>query len=287
MVICAASQRCVGCWNSAGDSEASDQVWDSQPIGGESHVIRELGIRLSDDGRLDRTEVWLRRAADLGDSDAQSLLAQLLIEQGDTAEAEYRLRQALRGWGSDVSGCALGRLLWKLGKTDEAAEWFAGAADGDNELAMMQMGTMLFEIGRTSESIEWFTSCSEREPELEVFLGKALEKTGDIHSAEARYRSSIASGTDLASYSLAEMLLRRDEADAARPLLETASNAGEVQAMVALAALLAASGDRAESERWGKEATRRRQGPMAWLVYDRESKVQCLSELSELPDRPQ
>ena len=271
------------CWGleGVGQSAEADLVWDSLPEGGDAQSIRELGLSLSHRGQRDRAEVWLRRASDLGDTDGQYFLARILVERGDVDEAEYRLRQTPYGEGAtDMTTCALARLLWKNGEIREAARLFEEAAEGGNELAIIQLGMMMFERGDHQQCLDWLSSNADVDPWVEVFLGKAFELLGRTSMAVRHYRRSLRADPVVGAYSLAELQASKGDIDVAMQLYLRSAKAGVAPAMRALAAILDIRGMGDSARAWRRQADELGVPSTAWLLHHDDQNAALLAEFS-------
>ncbi len=164
----------------------------------------------------------LRRAADEGDSDAQSQLGTMLaagegVEQ-DPEEALSWLTKAAEQ-GNLTAVFNLGIIYEKgIGVTqddNEAVFWFWQAAEKEDVGARMKLGTMLLkDLGFSDDSRATQAITASAESGLayaQAFLGKLyLEGVGfdqDFKSAEKWLRSAAAQGDEGGIFNLAEMMV--------------------------------------------------------------------------------
>ena len=128
-------------------------------------VLYNLGLALSDAGRLERAEQCLRRAAELNPKDANIPVA---------------------------LGVALGR----MGRHDEVVGVLRAAVkqDESNPWAHRNLGTMLLQTQKTTEAIPHFRAATQLLPEDQLAwlgLADALRLAGNTREAEIAYRTAI------------------------------------------------------------------------------------------------
>jgi len=128
-------------------------------------VLYNLGLALSDAGRLERAEQCLRKAAELNPSDANIPVA---------------------------LGVALGR----MGRHDEAVDVLRAAVRQNerNPWAHRNLGTMLLQTEKTSEAIPHFQAATRLLPSDQLAwlgLADAHRLAGNTKDAEDAYRTAI------------------------------------------------------------------------------------------------
>ena len=128
-------------------------------------VLYNLGLALSDAGRLERAEQCLRRAAELNPKDANIPVA---------------------------LGVALGR----MGRRDEAVGVLRAAVKQDqrNPWAHRNLGAMLLQTEKTAEAIPHFQAATQLLPEDQLAwlgLADAHRLAGNTKEAESAYRTAI------------------------------------------------------------------------------------------------
>jgi tetratricopeptide (TPR) repeat protein len=131
----------------------------------DSVALYNLGLALSDAGRLERAEQCLRRAAKLNPNDVNISVA---------------------------LGVALGR----MGRADEAISVLRAAVRQDerNPWAHRNLGTMLLQTQKAIEAVPHFRAATQLLPEDQLAwlgLGDAHRLTGNSKEAESAYRAAI------------------------------------------------------------------------------------------------
>ena len=128
-------------------------------------VLYNLGLALSDAGRLERAEQCLRRASGLnpGEASIQAALGVALGRMGRQEEAVAVLRAAVR-------------------------------QDSDNPWARRNLGATLLRTGKPAEAITHFEAAARLLPEDQLAwlgLGDAHRLAGSAKEAERAYRTAI------------------------------------------------------------------------------------------------
>lgn len=125
-----------------------------------------------------REEARLRRAAEAGDIDAATDLADMLEEDGDLSGAEYWNRRAANA-GDMYGALSLGLILCDKGNMEEGAEWLQSAATSENPpseglagVAAGAFGRALLRLNRLDEAEPWINKAvaagmEEAEEDLE------------------------------------------------------------------------------------------------------------------------
>ena len=110
-------------------SPAEAEEWYRRAaVSGSTLAMASLADIEAQRGRIDVAEHWYRRAAEAEDGEARPAhrLARFLDGQGRFADAEHWFRIAAEQ-NAALSGEALADLLAKLGRRDEAGEWYRRA----------------------------------------------------------------------------------------------------------------------------------------------------------------
>jgi len=131
----------------------------------DSVVLYNLGLALSDAGRMERAEEILRRAGELNPNDVN-------------------IKVAL--------GVALGRLR----RDAEAAAVFKAATEQDpkNPWAQRNLGGMLLKAGKPEEAIPYYSTATQLVPNDQLAwlgLADACRLTGKTKEAENAYRTAV------------------------------------------------------------------------------------------------
>ena len=131
----------------------------------DSAVLYNLGLALSDAGRLERAEWCLRRAAELNPNDTNIAVA---------------------------LGVALGR----MDRCDEAMEVLRSAVEQDqrNPWAYRNLAAMLFQAGKTEEAIPHYQTATRLLPDDQIAwlgLADACRLAGRTQEAEDAYGTAV------------------------------------------------------------------------------------------------
>jgi len=203
-------------------------------------------------GRLDAAARDMRRAVDLdpANADRRYDLAVVLQEQGKHADAAAEYQRVLRTRGEAVDALSnLALCLLKLGRLEEA-EYVARRAVAlapDSAAALHNLGLVEDAAGRDSAvaTLRRADALRPDSPAILNALGVALDRTGDLHGAEACFRKALGLDPDLraARENLGSVLFamgRLAEAEAAsRELLARDPASGEGHFRLAFSLLLA------------------------------------------------
>ncbi|RMH23149.1 MAG: tetratricopeptide repeat protein [Acidobacteria bacterium] len=172
----------------------------------------------------------LARAVELAPQEARAhaLYGEALAKEERHASAAEHLERALAlGWDALDSRFYLAAALWEIGRyADAERQYRAGLeASGGAFPWRHQLGRLLLFQGRDEEAAALLeAAAAERPSAADVVLDLALacERSGRGERALEAYRRAVALAPDLARahYGLAQLLLRRGEAGAARPHLE-------------------------------------------------------------------
>ena len=164
-------------------------------------------------------------------ADAHNLLSAITQDQGRLAEAEIHARAALQiDPNNPIYLNTLGNTLRRLGRTDEAIEFFEQARRGmpDQPDILFNLGNALRDAGRFDEAVDAFRASlaispgvvpaynnlaitlkamgdpegaatvlieglayAPKSPDLRFNLGNALQASGRLDAAEAAYRRAV------------------------------------------------------------------------------------------------
>ena len=189
------------------------------------------GIPMDKSGAAD----LYRRAADLGDPDAQYDLA-FMLDAGegipqDRAEAERLFRLSADQGDTDACLC-IGGILYERGDYQEAEGYFTDAALKGDVKAMYNLGLMYSEgsLGESDmdKAEEWFESAAQEGfAYAQTSLAGILYNKGDVEKAAGWYRKAAAQGEPTAMYNLGAFgisgMIKMDEKEAMELLVRAAS----------------------------------------------------------------
>ena len=174
-----------------------------------------LDVRNGDGVSVDKAKAaeLYRRAADMGESDAQYDLA-FMLDSGegvpaDHEEAERYFRMAADQGDSDACLC-MGGILFEKGQYKDAEDYFLtsalkGDVKAEYNIGLLYMGDYLgaSDLGKAKE---WFCSAADKGFALaQTMLGTIALDEGDPGEAERRFRESAEQGEPTAMYNLGAM----------------------------------------------------------------------------------
>lgn len=182
--------------------QAYEQVAQLRPQSAKAHFAR--GALLLDSGATEAAEAAYRRAlAVLTRADGRKLetlaaMARLLERDGNMEQAETQLREVLSAAPNDVDhAVALGTLLARQGRREEALELLRPATEGDGEAAVAALeqviGIHLAE-DRLEVAIKLARSATARHPKaasLERMRARAQVRRGKESRAIRSYRRAL------------------------------------------------------------------------------------------------
>jgi TPR repeat protein len=267
-----------------GDNDTAEAMtwWRVAAEGGLIAGALRFGDVLFQVGDYEQSEIWLRRAAEVGSAEAVQLLedlrsrrqpeatrtaevpapgeqeeeqedtphalAQLMVSQGEAGKAEALLRPFAdqhEAWAAHM----LGVLLCWRGELDEAERYLRQAADSEPE-AKNDLALLLWKRGQHTDAERlWTEAAGAGSDEAARNLAAGLEEIGRFDDALPWWRVSAEAGNTYAAYGLGTSLYHRGAADEAERWFRRAALAGEVVAMSSLGRLLAHRGD-PEAEQW-------------------------------------
>jgi uncharacterized protein len=134
---------------------------------------------------------------------------------------------------------ALGVLLQRRGRLDEAEPWYRRAANAGHGEAMHNLGVLLQRQGRLDEAEPWCRRAANAgQSEAMHNLGELLRLRGELGEAETWSRRAAAGGHTEAMFNLGARLAERGKWDEAATWYRRAANAGHAEAMFNLGWLL-------------------------------------------------
>src|SRR5450755_2740930 len=177
------------------------------------------------------------------------LLARILAQQNNLADAEHELKLALRLKPSAGTHVDLGVVEGQLGNTTEAAAQFRHAVRLDSKIAAahMMLGIVLRRQGDHDGALIQFRTAVALNPDsadAQYNLGRELKAGGDITGAIAAFRRAIELKPDLeqAHYNLALALHSQGDTGNAKKELDELSGLHEFRTRLAQSKLLILQG---------------------------------------------
>ena len=190
----------------------------------------------------DRSLMWLKRAAGLGDTSAMSWLGYLLSKSDRKAAAEW-YRRAAEGGDPDAM-LRLGLLIRKH-RPAEARAWIEKAAGLGHPASMHSLGHLLLRRQRRRQALNMFERAA---------------KAGDA-------RAMMDMSTMLKVRRMFSLPGRRRRRDDGTSWLARAAEAGNVEAMWNMALDCSARDDQQGRDRWLQEAADKGHVPSKFLLY--------------------
>jgi Tetratricopeptide repeat len=219
--------------------EVAQAAWKAEADRGDAGAARRLGVLYWDLGQ-EAADEWLRRAVDLGSTEAVITLAHWLYHYGRAPEAEQILA-APANQGYPRAMLTLGFVLGGRGDTDGAERWTRKAAEAGNRVAMANLGYRLSKRDADDEAEEWnLRSAQMGFPGGMENLGNLYIKRGDRETAIKWYRRGAEKG-----WADVKVNPRRF-----RPWPGEASDDGISDAILKLADLLYDEGQETEAMEW-------------------------------------
>lgn len=211
-----------------GDREAAILEYHKAAEGGHTGAMYSLGLLLEEKG-----ESWLMRSAELGFPDAQSEIANRLVQQGDIAGALPWYRRAAEG-GHDWAQYYLACLL-------AAGEGYVPDVQGPR-----YQSTEL-DPKNAAEALYWFKKAADQgHLDAQLNLGLITKDPNWLEQAAKR-------GHPLAQHQLALMLFEQDRPSATHWFLQAAEQ-GNTESQHLLANLMADEANWEQAVRWFGQA---------------------------------
>lgn len=198
----------------AGDAEGARAIWD--PLAGRGDVLAQHNLAVlkltGQGGPRDEAAALalLEQAAEAGHAPAQSLLAALALERGDTVTAVRWFTKRAEA-GDMQAQFALAQLRDATGASEEAARWYRAAAEAGLATAQFALGQMLAEEG-AEEAERWLDAASGQgmsaaQHALAVWLS-ARDTPDDAARARELYVQAARAGHGPSMFNLALMQAR-------------------------------------------------------------------------------
>ncbi|WP_406264411.1 caspase family protein [Actinacidiphila glaucinigra] len=244
-------------FHAQGNSEEGELWYRKAAQVGHTEAMYKLGGLLDKRDDAAAAEQWYRKAADLGHADATGKVGQFVSIAGDDKEAEEWYRRAIAA-GSTVGMNYLGDLYYSS-RPQEAEYWYRKAADLGNQDAMINLRWFLADRGDFLQALYWGRRALTEEeiqssPSIMFKFGQLAESGGDKQQAEEWFLKAANAGDADAMYRYGTLLMGRWDFRGAERWLRQSANSGTVDAMRYLADLLDRRGEQAEAAFWRTKA---------------------------------
>ncbi|WAU82394.1 tetratricopeptide repeat protein [Streptomyces sp. Qhu-G9] len=231
----------------AGRVEEAEQLYRQAMNAGHTDSAFNLGNLLADAGRVEEAEQLYRQAVDAGHTNAANNLGILLTRAGRVEEAEQLYRQASIAGNTDAA-YNLGKLLADAGRVEEAEQLYRYASIAGNTNAANNLGILLSDA-RMEEAEKLFRhAMNAGHTDAANNLGILLTRVGRVEEAEQAYRQAVDAGNTNAAYNLGKLLADAGRDEEAEKLYRQAMNTGDTDAANNLGNLLARAGRVEEAE---------------------------------------
>ncbi|MER6017633.1 tetratricopeptide repeat protein [Streptomyces anulatus] len=222
------------------DSAAAIPYLEKGAESGDTEAQTMLGIVL-----MERSEHWLRTAAESGDGLAAFWLGDLLRGGGAEADALCWYRKAAEAGQRGEVATRIGNMLHDLQDYDEAEKWFRIAVAEGDLAGLNGIGLVLEERGSLEAAARFYQQAAENgDPTGAHNLGINLENRGALQEARKWFARAHELGDHDGAFLLGESLLEEKRYSEAEEWLRKAQDMGHHKAERALADLKAArSGD--------------------------------------------
>ncbi|MFD5344773.1 tetratricopeptide repeat protein [Streptomyces anulatus] len=222
------------------DSAAAIPYLEKGAESGDTEAQTMLGIVL-----MERSEHWLRTAAESGDGLAAFWLGDLLRGGGAEADALRWYRKAAEAGQRGEVATRIGNMLHDLQDYDEAEKWFRIAVAEGDLAGLNGIGLVLEERGSLEAAARFYQQAAENgDPTGAHNLGINLENRGALQEARKWFARAHELGDHDGAFLLGESLLEEKRYSEAEEWLRKAQDMGHHKAERALADLKAArSGD--------------------------------------------
>ncbi|MFD0422838.1 tetratricopeptide repeat protein [Streptomyces parvus] len=211
---------------------------------GDIQAQRQLGIAL-----FQRSEHWLRTAAESGDGTAAFWLGDLLKGDGAEEDALRWYRKAAEAGLRGEVATRIGDLLHDLGDYEEAEKWFHTAVEQGDSDGLNGLGRVFEERGALKEAARFYQQSAESGESAGAYnLGCILQDEGASQEARKWFARAHELGDGDGAYLLGQSLLEEKRYDEAEEWFRKAQDRGHSEAERALADLKAArSADRPDT----------------------------------------
>lgn len=218
------------------DSAAAIPYLEKGAESGDTEAQTMLGIVL-----MERSEHWLRTAAESGDGLAAFWLGDLLRGGGAEADALRWYRKAAEAGQRGEVATRIGNMLHDLQDYDEAEKWFRIAVAEGDLAGLNGIGLVLEERGSLEAAARFYQQAAENgDPTGAHNLGINLENRGALQEARKWFARAHELGDHDGAFLLGESLLEEKRYSEAEEWLRKAQDMGHHKAERALADLKAA-----------------------------------------------
>ncbi|MCX4518785.1 sel1 repeat family protein [Streptomyces anulatus] len=209
-------------------------------------ALLTLGRIEEECGDDEAAEVWFRRAADAGSTEAAGVLGHLLAESREDMQAIRYLEQAAKA-GDVRAQSRLGVAL-----TEWSEYWLEKAAEADDAVAAIWLGDLRRGEGATHAALRWYRKAAELGLPVDVAsrIGRLFRDRQDYKEAEKWFRIAVEEGDEEAANDLAVVLEHLGAKDEAALLYRQAAEAGSSVAAHNLGIVLNEKGDPAAAREW-------------------------------------
>ncbi|SCD88352.1 TPR repeat [Streptomyces sp. Termitarium-T10T-6] len=233
-----------------GDEEAAEVLLRRAADAGSTEAAGRLGGLLFD--RQDNAAAipYLEKGAESGDTEAQCRLGIALMQR-----SEHWLRTAAES-GDGLAALWLGDLLCGNGAMEDALRWYLKAAGaGMRADVATRIGEVLFGFEEYEEAEEWFrTAVEEGDSDGLNGLGRTYEARGALQEAARFYERSAASGDPTGAYNFAIILEDQGKPNEARKWFVRAHERGDCDGAFSLGLSLMRGKKFEEAEVWLRKA---------------------------------
>ncbi|WNF27469.1 tetratricopeptide repeat protein [Streptomyces sp. C11-1] len=233
-----------------GDDAAAGVWFRRAAEAGSTEAAGRLGSLLFDREDLAAATPYLEEAAESGNVEAQRLLGIALAQR-----SEHWLRAAAES-GDAVSAFWLGDLLRGDGDHQLALHWYQRAAEwGRVKDVASRIGSLYYSWGDYEESVRWHRiAVREGDSQAVNDLGLALEQRGETEEAALLFQQSAEQGDATGASNFGLLLDERGEPEEARKWFAKAHELGDYAAAYLLGRSLTAEKRYGEAEEWFRKA---------------------------------
>lgn len=209
-------------------------------------VMLALGRIEEKYGDDESAEVWFRRAADTGSTEAARRLGDLLCDSGEKMQAIQYLEKAARA-GDTEARSRLGVVL-----AEWSEHWLSKAAEADDAVAALRLGDLRRGEGNSNRALRWYLKAAELGSRVEVAsrIGHVFREWREYEEAEKWFRIGVDEGDLDAVNGLGLVLEVRGATDEANRLYQRLAESGEAVGAYNFGVVLEQRGDLEEAASW-------------------------------------